>query len=108
MTRITLFYFAFSLIHCFVQVGLQLQAFSVNQQAATLLNNVVIQGDAKLQGFPVLGNDLRVCEDVPKKLNADSCQVVWAGTPFNRTATQSSSGRRGWKRGCERRWLAGS
>jgi len=91
LNHITLIYFAFSIIHCFLQVGLQLQAFSVNQQAAKLLNSVVIQGNAKLQGFPVLGDDLRVCEDVPKKLDAETCQVVWSGTPFNRSALTGSS-----------------
>ena len=51
-TRLTTIYFVFSVVHCFIQVVLQVQAFSINAQAANLLSDIVHQGNAK-RGFDV-------------------------------------------------------
>jgi hypothetical protein len=96
VSRLTIFYFVFSLLHCFIQVVLQIQAFIVNEQAAVLLDSVVDQGGAAIKkGFPVFTkNELRVCEKVPASFSVESCQLIWNGTRFadlNKTDGEYSS-----------------
>lgn len=91
MSRLTTFYFVFSVLHAISQVALQAQAFSLNAQAAAFLWNVVQQGTATVSdGFMVLHQDLRMCEVIPNSFSVSSCEVVWAGTPAN--DTQNSTG----------------
>ncbi|EIN13407.1 hypothetical protein PUNSTDRAFT_48389 [Punctularia strigosozonata HHB-11173 SS5] len=82
-SRTTTFYFIFSVLHCIVQVVFQVQAFSVNSQAASFLWNIVLQGNAVAKGFTVLGKDLRDCANVPNTWSTASCEVVWNGTALN-------------------------
>ncbi|KII93632.1 hypothetical protein PLICRDRAFT_35861 [Plicaturopsis crispa FD-325 SS-3] len=77
-SRLTTFYFIFSVLHCIIQVVFQTQAFFINQHAATLLYSIMSEGGATAPGFPVLGNDLRQCTSVPNTVSAASCQVVWS------------------------------
>ncbi|KAI0047810.1 hypothetical protein FA95DRAFT_1518454 [Auriscalpium vulgare] len=78
-TRITVFYFIFSVLHCILQVIFQVQAFTINAQAATFLYSLVTEGHATAKGFFVLGKQLRFCDQVPASLSVSSCQVVWNG-----------------------------
>jgi hypothetical protein len=87
VSKLTIIYFLFALIHCFVQVVLQVHSFVINQQAASVLSNVVFQGNAAIpsgQGFPVYENkSLYVCDPVPKTFSTKSCQPIW-GAAFRR------------------------
>jgi len=85
-SRMTTFYFIFSVIHCFIQVSLQIRAFDINAEAAETLFEITKQGNATNQGFPVLGKDLRICDHVPRNMSASSCRVVWDGTPGTENA----------------------
>ena len=81
--------------HCFVQVTLQAQAFSINQQAAQFIHSILLQGNATdSNGFNVLrGTDLRLCDNVPSTFSTASCRVLWNGTAptDNVAAAQVSS-----------------
>lgn len=79
-SRIAIIFFVFSLFHCVVQVVFQVQAFSVNRQAADFLTGLIDTGNATLSGFFVLGPQLRFCDHVPDSFSTESCQLVWNGT----------------------------
>jgi len=83
LSRLTRAYFIFSVIHCVIQVTLQINAFTINATAASFLSSVLTQGNASIHAFPVFGNDgeLRLCDHIPSSLSADSCTVIWDGTP---------------------------
>ncbi|KIJ68694.1 hypothetical protein HYDPIDRAFT_24949 [Hydnomerulius pinastri MD-312] len=94
LSRTTSFYFIFSVLHCVLQVIFQVQAFRTNVQAADFLASITVQGDAiDSDAFYVLGNDLRLCDNVPATLSTSSCEVIWEGMVGNNTmvATSSSS-----------------
>lgn len=85
-SRMTQLYFLLSVVNCIVQVALQAQAFSINNQAANFLTTLIVQGDAVESGFSVLsGHAIHFCDSVPKSLSPDSCQVIWDGTTENNT-----------------------
>jgi hypothetical protein len=94
VSRLTVIYFVFAVVHCIVQVVLQAQAFSVNAQAAGMLSNIIYQGGARINGFPVLAKDLRVCSTVPKGWNTDGCEVIWGGNAFNPAASAAAAAAR--------------
>lgn len=85
----TTIYFVFSVVHCIVQVIIQVQAYSINAQAASFLASLIRQGDAFVPGFAVMGNDLRWCENIPSTLSADTCQVVWRSAAAREEDTES-------------------
>ncbi|KAH8120511.1 hypothetical protein DFH11DRAFT_1757718 [Phellopilus nigrolimitatus] len=92
-SRITKFYFLFSVLHCLAQVTLQIQAFSFNAQAANFLWHLVTQGNAADPGFAVLTEDgLRFCEDVPSNLSAASCQLIWSALASKNDTGRPDSG----------------
>lgn len=77
-SKLTLFYFAFSVIHCILQVALQVQSFKVNLDGARFLSDIISKGNATESGFTVYGGqDLRLCDTVPNTVDASSCHVVW-------------------------------
>lgn len=84
LSKLTLWYFIFSVAHCVIQVALQGHAFTTNAKAATFLWDVVAQGNAKVQGILTFGNGLQVCDTVEDALSDTSCEVVW-----NESATKS-------------------
>jgi hypothetical protein len=92
-SRLTTFYFIFSILHCLIQVILQVQAFTSNARAATFLHFILMQGNATdTNGFTVLGgNDLRMCDRVPNGFSTSSCRVIWNGTALTNDAAPSSS-----------------
>ncbi|KAI9462320.1 hypothetical protein BJY52DRAFT_1203155 [Lactarius psammicola] len=79
-SRIAIIYFIFSVLHCAVQVVFQVQAFSVNNQAADFLSGLIHTGNATFSGFFVLGSQLRFCDHVPNSFSTESCRLVWNGT----------------------------
>lgn len=79
-SKITVIYFVFSILHCFIQVVFQAQAFTINASATSFLTRVIEQGNATGPGFPVLGPDLRWCSTVPTNVDASSCPIVWKGS----------------------------
>jgi hypothetical protein len=79
LSKLTICYFIFSVVHCVIQIALQGHAFSTNAQAATFLWDVVVQGDAKVHGVLSFGADLWVCDNVENALSHESCQLVWNG-----------------------------
>lgn len=79
-SRLTAFYFAFSLVHFIIQVSLQFRAFTINQGATAFLEDVVAQGNVSVNGFPVLRNDFRICHRIPASLSVDHCTLIWNGT----------------------------
>lgn len=88
LSKLTIFYFVFSILHCLIQVVFQVEAFKINETAANFLNSVIIQGNVSEAGFTVYAdNKLRWCTSVPDTLNADQCQVVWNGTQAINNAT---------------------
>lgn len=80
LSKLTLWYFIFSVAHCVIQVALQGHAFTTNAKAATFLWDVVAQGNAKVQGILTFGNGLQVCDTVEDALSDTSCEVVWDGS----------------------------
>ncbi|KAJ7169468.1 hypothetical protein C8R46DRAFT_897285 [Mycena filopes] len=86
-SKLTTIYAVFSLIHFALQVSLQVRAFTINANAATLLYSIALQGNATNSSFPTLGIDnngvgtIRMCASVPTNLNTDNCTVVYDGTP---------------------------
>jgi hypothetical protein len=82
-TKLTLFYFCFSFVHFVIQVSLQIKAFTINADAASILGQIVDAAGTTNNSLPSLkGNILRMCSWVPANLNVDvvSCPVVWNGT----------------------------
>ncbi|KAG7099581.1 hypothetical protein E1B28_001411 [Marasmius oreades] len=78
-SRLTTAYFVFSVLHCFIQLGLQINAFTVNANAAVFLESIVKQAGATGKVVPALGNgDLRLCQTIAHDLSIDACEVVWS------------------------------
>jgi hypothetical protein len=78
-SRLTLAYFIFSVGHFIIQLSLQIKAFTINEGAATLLNDLVEQAGTYNGSFPFLqgGSTLRLCNWVPLDVSVDQCPVVW-------------------------------
>ncbi|PPQ63696.1 hypothetical protein CVT24_004276 [Panaeolus cyanescens] len=88
-TRLTIFYFAFSVCHFIIQLSLQIKAFTTNAEAARFIGRIVEAGQSTNDSLPILrDNAIRMCSWVPSNLNVDieSCPIVWDGTAnTNRT-----------------------
>ena len=88
-SRLTTTYFVFSVAHFAIQLVLQIMAFQVNANAASFLDKIIVEGNGTVQGFTILGSDLRLCTTVPSKaLDTSSCEVIWdasmhSGPPVN-------------------------
>ncbi|KAH8100487.1 hypothetical protein BXZ70DRAFT_1022326, partial [Cristinia sonorae] len=80
ISKITIVYFIFSVIHCIIQVIFQAQAFTINAQAAHFLGEVIAAGNSSSKGFAIFGGpDLMWCTSVPDSKNTTgSCRVIWA------------------------------
>lgn len=66
-----------------IQLSLQIKAFTINADAASILGSIVDAAGTTNNSLPFLnGNILRMCSWVPANLNVDivSCPVVWNGT----------------------------
>lgn len=78
LSKVTIAYVLFTIIHCAVQVGLQSEAFVINNQADSFLKSIV-----RAAGFPVpaginilvKNGPLYLCTDTT---NVKACQTVWS------------------------------
>ncbi|KAF9523600.1 hypothetical protein CPB83DRAFT_821288 [Crepidotus variabilis] len=93
-SRLTLIYFAFSVAHCIIQVGIQSRAFSINVKAHKDLTDIVTTAQTFNGSVPYLKDShLHLCSWIPSDLNTDvaSCPIVWSDEPnggaLNNTAT---------------------
>nr|GAT43664.1 predicted protein [Mycena chlorophos] len=81
-SRLTTLYALFSLTHFAVQIAFQIQAFSINANAASFLYNIALEGNATNSSFPaVAGDEIRMCAQIPLTLDTNNCTVVYDGTP---------------------------
>ncbi|KZT36026.1 hypothetical protein SISSUDRAFT_1050474 [Sistotremastrum suecicum HHB10207 ss-3] len=78
LSRLTLFYFIFSLSHCTVQVIFQTQAFEINSNAATLFNEIIEKANDTRRGYTALekGN-LEWCPAIRNTDHVGNCTVIW-------------------------------
>ncbi|EAU92654.2 hypothetical protein CC1G_01699 [Coprinopsis cinerea okayama7 len=51
-SRLTIFYFAFTIIHFAIQFSLQIRAFTINAEAAYFLDHILEEGNAKSTSLP--------------------------------------------------------
>jgi len=77
LSKLTTFYFVFSVLHFGIQLGLQIEAFAINAHAASFLGALVSQGNATQHGFTVWDGALHMCETAPASLSAKSCEILW-------------------------------
>jgi len=76
-SRFTTAFFFLAVLHCFIQIALQVLAFNVNTGALHLLENIFALGLSSntVDGFAIWQNNtLSVCNGVP---NSENCQIVW-------------------------------
>lgn len=82
-SRLTTAYFVFSLVHCIIQLGLQIRAFTINDRASNFLYTIAAQAGTT-GGIPALSdNELRLCDDVAHDLSTANCDVVWSARRRN-------------------------
>ncbi|KAF5384691.1 hypothetical protein D9757_006242 [Collybiopsis confluens] len=89
-SKLTTAYFLFSLLHCFIQLALQVRAFTINAHSAQDLFNISVQAKSFNNSVPFLdGSQLVLCPDVPTALhwNTSRCSVVWNGTAIQNNNT---------------------
>jgi len=87
-SRLTIAYFAFTVLHFILQLSFQIEAFTTNAKAHYFLKDIVTQGSASDGGLPLLkGNTLHMCSWLPNNLSVDvdACSVVWNGGKGNNT-----------------------
>lgn len=82
-SRLTTAYVIFSFLHCFIQLGLQINAFTVNANAAKFLTSIAEQAQANSDsGIPALtGNEVRWCKEIRPDLGTEECEVIWSNQP---------------------------
>ncbi|KAJ7596724.1 hypothetical protein C8J56DRAFT_1106125 [Mycena floridula] len=92
-SRLTTAYFVFSIVHCILQVSLQIRAFTINAKAASFLYDISVQANATDNRIPALGStDLRLCNDVPTDYrDLSKCDVIWNGTAKNNYLNAANS-----------------
>ncbi|CUA72470.1 Cation channel sperm-associated protein 2 [Rhizoctonia solani] len=80
-SRITTIYFTIALIHCFIQVVLQIAALYVSKDAAHVLTSIAAIDPDTPAGYAVLSRNgpLRACTGMPGSTGSTGCQMVWAG-----------------------------
>lgn len=92
LSRTTIFYFVFSILHCVLQIIFQGQAFRINVGAAEFLASITKQAGAiDSNAIYVLGSDLRLCDSIPADFSTSSCQVVWNGTTVGDNSMASAN-----------------
>ncbi|CAE6435727.1 unnamed protein product [Rhizoctonia solani] len=80
-SRITTLYFTIALVHCFIQVVLQIAALYVSKDAAHVLTHIAAVDPDTPVGYAVLSQNgpLRACTGMPGSTGSTSCRMVWAG-----------------------------
>lgn len=82
LSRLTIAYFIFSLLHCTIQTGFQIRAFTINADAASFLFDIAEAGHATDLRIPALNDqEFRLCKEVPVNPNDIShCDLIWDGS----------------------------
>ncbi|CAE6462563.1 unnamed protein product [Rhizoctonia solani] len=80
-SRLTTIYFTVALVHCFIQVILQIAALYISKDAAHILTHIAAIDPDTPTGYAVLSQNgpLRACTGMPGSTGSSSCQMVWAG-----------------------------
>ncbi|CAE6491429.1 unnamed protein product [Rhizoctonia solani] len=80
-SRLTTIYFTAALVHCFIQVVLQIAALYISKDASHVLTHITALDPDTPAGYAVLSRNgpLRACTGMPGSTGSTSCQVVWAG-----------------------------
>ncbi|CAE6520374.1 unnamed protein product [Rhizoctonia solani] len=80
-SRLTTLYFTVALVHCFIQVILQIAALYINKDAAHFLTQITAIDPDTPAGYAVLSKNgpLRACTGMPGSTGGTSCRMVWAG-----------------------------
>lgn len=76
-SKVTVTFFLLALVHCLVQIALEVFAFSINARALDLLQSVVHTANGNVQANSIaIWNDrnLTICQGVPSD---ETCKVVW-------------------------------
>ncbi|CAE6344464.1 unnamed protein product [Rhizoctonia solani] len=81
LSRLTTLYFSVALVHCFIQVVLQIAALYVNKDATHVLAHIAAIDPDTPTGYAVLskGGSLRACTAMPGSTGSTGCQMVWSG-----------------------------
>jgi hypothetical protein len=91
-SKLTTAYLLFSLLHCLIQLALQVRAFTINATSARDLFAISQKADTFNTSVPFrTGSQLLLCPDVPTALHGDvsECAVVWNGTAVYNNVTSS-------------------
>ncbi|KAH7340501.1 hypothetical protein B0J17DRAFT_568705 [Rhizoctonia solani] len=80
-SRITTTYFTVALVHCFIQVILQIAALYISKDATHILTHIAAVDPNTPTGYAVLSQNgpLRACTGMPGSTGSSSCQMVWSG-----------------------------
>ncbi|KAJ2930499.1 hypothetical protein H1R20_g6596, partial [Candolleomyces eurysporus] len=85
-SRLTIAYFAFTVAHFVIQIGLQLRTFTINANAVSFLGSVLAEGNATSTWMPILrGSSISMCYWVSSSLDVDveTCSLVWTAEDRN-------------------------
>jgi len=92
-SKLTTAYFIFSVIHCLVQLALQVRAFTINANAANFLFNISQEAGAFNNSLVpwYTGSELLLCPDVPPAFGYDQgrCTAIFNGTAINNNVTSA-------------------
>lgn len=100
VSRLTIFYFSFSVLHFVAQIALQSKALMINESALNNLAGLVTNNTQLSHGLPIMeGSTLKVCTWVPINMQTNGCTVIWDATSdssqlfsnFTSTTRQTSS-----------------
>jgi hypothetical protein len=79
-SRLTSFYFIFSVLHFAIQLSFQIRAYTVNAAAHQIITNIVHDAGTVNASLPFLKSSrLYLCSWVPSNLNTDvaDCPIIW-------------------------------
>jgi len=94
-SRLTILYFAFSVTHFVIQLGLQIRAFTINADAANFLGQLVEQGGATTDWLPILReSSLSECSWTSNRIDTDieTCRLVWSAQGNGTSRDQNKIG----------------
>ena len=80
-SRLTTIYFVIAIVHCFIQIILQISALYINRDASHVLAQIAAVDPNTPSGYAVLfkNGPLRACTGMPGSTGSSACQMVWAG-----------------------------
>lgn len=79
MSRLTIGYFIFSVLHCIIQTGFQTRVFVLNHSSASWFSTILEETNTRrTDAYPLIQSDMRLC---PSDETRDDCFVIWDGSP---------------------------